>query len=58
MKNTYEIRKGPSGFVFVQGKKYNLTLAADVFRLQMYNTFKAMQDGNVSKKLKLTIEEV
>lgn len=58
MKNTYEIKKGSKGYVFIRGKKYTWTSAAEEFRNRMYRTFEAMQNGEVSHTVKLTIEEV
>lgn len=54
----YKIEENGDRFVYVEGKKYKWTDAANEFETLMHDTFRGMQDRKVSKKIKVTVEEV
>lgn len=59
MNNTYRIKiDGESGYVRVNGERFSINDAADIFWFRMLNTMNAMKEGKVSKAVEITIREV
>lgn len=47
-----------TGYVVVGTKRMSVDEAADMFRLKMFNTLKAMENGYLSKAITLSVKEV
>lgn len=47
-----------TGYVIVGTRKMSIDEAADMFRLKMFNTLKAMENGDISKAITLSVKEV
>lgn len=59
MKNKYRIELDDDiGHVRVNGKRWSIIDAADIFHVRMLNTLQAMEGGMVSKAIEVTIKEV
>lgn len=59
MKNKYRIELDDElGHVRVNGKRFSITDATDIFKFRMFNTMCAMEDGEVSRAIEITIKEV
>ena len=59
MKNTYRIEIDDElGHVRVNGKRWSIIDAADIFHVRMLNTMQAMEKSIVSKAIEVTVKEV
>lgn len=59
MKNKYRIEfDDEQGHVRINGKRFSIADATDIFKFRMFNTMCAMEDGKVSRAIEVTIEEV
>ena len=59
MENKYRIElEDDLGYVRVNGKRYCIIDAADIFHVRMLNTMRAMEDGIVSGAIEVTVKEV
>ncbi|MBQ2044742.1 MAG: hypothetical protein II261_07895 [Bacteroidaceae bacterium] len=59
MENKYRIEIDDElGHVRVNGKRWSIIDAADIFHVRMLNTMQAMEKSIVSKAIEVTIKEV
>ena len=59
MKNKFRIElEDDLGHVHVNGDRYSIYDAADIFRVRMLSTMQGMAIGKVSQAIELTVEEV
>lgn len=59
MENKIRIEVSAKPFhVLVNGKRYSIIDAADIFHVRMLNTLQAMEDGIISRAIEVIIKEV
>lgn len=59
MKTVFRIFfEGETGYVIVGTRRMSIDEAADMFRIRMLNTLKAMEEGNLSKAITLSVKEI
>lgn len=59
MKNKYRVEINDElGHVRVNGKRYSIIDAADIFHVRMLNTLQAMEDGIISRAIEVIVKEV
>lgn len=59
MENTYRIEFGDElGHIRVNGKRFSIIDAADIFHIRMLNTLQAMENGIVSRAIEVIVKEV
>lgn len=59
MEKTYKIVfDEKSNYFMVDDKRVTMSEAADDFRKRMFFTLVGMKEGNLSKAIKLTVEEI
>ena len=59
MENRYrvEVSARPK-HVLVNGKRFSIIDAADIFHVRMLNTLQAMEDGIISRAIEVIVKEV
>ncbi|MBQ2439139.1 MAG: hypothetical protein II267_04580 [Paludibacteraceae bacterium] len=59
MENKYRIEIDDElGHVSINGKRFSITDAPDIFKIRMFNTMCAMKDGIVSRAIEVIVKEV
>ena len=59
MENKYRVEFNDElGHVRVNGKRYSIIDAADIFHVRMLNTLQAMEDGIISRAIEVIVKEV
>ena len=59
MNNKYRVKiDDVPGYVRVNGKRFSIINAADIFRVRMLNTMNAMENGVLSRAIDVIVKEV
>ena len=59
MENKYRVElEDDLNHVRVNGKRLSIIDAADIFKIRMFNTMCAMEDGIVSRAIEVIVKEV